>query len=359
MRYVSIALLLVASTANATSWQQVGKPDSKGSLLVDAESIALVKGLRRAWIKSVYTTDQTMPKDYQGPVPDVRSYRWESSLVYFNCSKRTIAVSQSFFYGADDKAIGNLHQVLLTFREVPPETPDEQKLETVCNWKLVGDVADPEELKLRMAEAEQAKRAQEEAERVKSPQPGIMPAKISLPVNPDDYYPPGSIHRKEQGLPAVQVCVGPSGELLREPLVTGTSGFPDLDGAAIKVAKAIRYAAGTENGTPLAESCLKFKVKFDLNWERAPARMTRPVNPKDYYPVGSQLRKEEGSPVVLVCVGPSGKLLREPLVTGSSGFPDLDGAAIKVAKDTRYAAGKKNGTELPESCLTFKIKFVR
>jgi hypothetical protein len=43
-----------------------------------------------------------------------------------------------------------------------------------------------------------------------------------------------------------------------------TSGFPDLDAAAINVAKATRYAAATENGSPLPESCIKFKVKFVL-----------------------------------------------------------------------------------------------
>jgi len=47
-------------------------------------------------------------------------------------------------------------------------------------------------------------------------------------------------------------------------VVTDTSGFPDLDSAAVKVAKATRYAAGTENGSALPESCIKFKVKFVL-----------------------------------------------------------------------------------------------
>lgn len=90
------------------------------------------------------------------------------------------------------------------------------------------------------------------------------PAKMTRPVNPEDYYPPGSIRREEQGSPVVQACVGPNGHLLREPVVTDTSGFPDLDGAAVKVAKATRYAAATENGTALPESCIKFKVKFVL-----------------------------------------------------------------------------------------------
>jgi periplasmic protein TonB len=91
-----------------------------------------------------------------------------------------------------------------------------------------------------------------------------VPAKMTRPVNPDDYYPPGSIRREEQGSPVVQACVGPNGRLLRDPVVTDTSGFPDLDSAAVKVAKATRYAAGQENGSALPESCIKFKVKFVL-----------------------------------------------------------------------------------------------
>jgi TonB family protein len=87
---------------------------------------------------------------------------------------------------------------------------------------------------------------------------------MSRMANPDDYYPPGSIRREEQGSPVVQACVGPNGKLLREPVVTDTSGFPDLDGAAIKVAKANRYSPASEGGSALPESCIKFKVKFVL-----------------------------------------------------------------------------------------------
>ena len=82
------------------------------------------------------------------------------------------------------------------------------------------------------------------------PRAAGSPAKMTRPVNPDDYYPPGSIRREEQGSPVVQACVGPNGRLLRDPVVTDTSGFPDLDGAAVKVAKATKYAA--RHGSRLA-----------------------------------------------------------------------------------------------------------
>jgi protein TonB len=96
------------------------------------------------------------------------------------------------------------------------------------------------------------------------PRAAGQPARMTRPANPDDFYPPGSIRREEEGSPVVQACVGANGRLLREPVVTDTSGFPDLDGAAVKVAKATRYAAGTDGGSALPESCIKFKVKFVL-----------------------------------------------------------------------------------------------
>jgi len=88
------------------------------------------------------------------------------------------------------------------------------------------------------------------------------PARMKSAADPDQYYPPGAKRREEQGSPVVQACVGPNGRLLRDPVVTETSGYPELDGAAVRVAKASRYTPATENGAGLDESCIKFKVKF-------------------------------------------------------------------------------------------------
>jgi protein TonB len=92
-------------------------------------------------------------------------------------------------------------------------------------------------------------------------------AKMKSMSDPDQFYPPGAKRREEQGSPVVQACVGANGRLIREPVVTETSGFPELDGAAIKVAKANRYSPATEGGTALPESCVKFKVKFVIKAE--------------------------------------------------------------------------------------------
>lgn len=234
MRYVSIAVLLVASTASAANWQQIATLDSNGSvLLVEAANIVEVKGFRRAWFKSIFTSDQVIPTEYQAAELKAQSYRRVESMSYFNCSERTSAVAELRWYSAEDKDLGNLRLALLTFRKVPSGTLDEQVLETVCK-----------------------------AELVEPPRPFEEQARMRRPVNPDDYYPSGSRRRGEQGSPVVEACVDPSGKLLREPAITETSGFPDLDDAAIKVAKATRYAPGTKNGAALPESCMKFKIKF-------------------------------------------------------------------------------------------------
>ena len=179
-------------------------------------------------------------------------------------------------------------------------------------------------------------------------------ARLTRPADPKGFYPTESIRRGEQGMAGVQSCVDATGKLLRDPVITATSGFPDIDAAALEVAKATEYAAGTENGVALPESCVRFKVQFKSD---VSARMVRPVSPADFFPAGAKRRKEQGAPTVQACVGPTGELLREPTILESSGFPDIDAAAVKVAKATRYAAGKVNDTPLPESCIKFKIKF--
>jgi TonB family protein len=88
------------------------------------------------------------------------------------------------------------------------------------------------------------------------------------------------------------------------------------------------------------------------------ARPTEAANPIDYYPKAAKRRGEQGAPIIKVCVGADSKLLREPEIAESSGFPELDAAAIKVAKASRYASGTENGVPLPESCIKFKVKFV-
>ena len=131
-------------------------------------------------------------------------------------------------------------------------------------------------------------------------------------------------------------------------------GNVDIDPSALKFGEVAPTSIG---GLMLQAVCAS--STSDAQPMPGPARITYIVNPDDYYPTGSRFRGEQGAPIVKVCVGPSGAPLREPEITDTSGFPKLDDAAIKVAKANRYAAAVQNGAALPESCIKFKVKFVR
>jgi periplasmic protein TonB len=79
----------------------------------------------------------------------------------------------------------------------------------------------------------------------------------------EDFYPPASIRLEEEGSVGVRVCVGPNGKLAETPTVSGSSRSARLDEAAIKLAKAGRYVAGSIDGVPTTD-CFSFRVKFEL-----------------------------------------------------------------------------------------------
>jgi TonB family protein len=235
MRHILITLLLTASTAHAETWLQLGKVDQNGgAIFIDTSSIDRDSQLRKARFKYVFTADRPIGSGYSDVPPNVQSYRWELKLGHFNCADWTAANSLSTLYSADNQPVGNISvdPSALKFRMPAPKTAGGLVLQAVCGPPI---------------SAEQ-------------PTPG--PANMTSGANPVEFYPPESKRRAEQGTPIVKACVGASGELLRDPEVVMSSGFSELDAAAIKVAKASRYKAGTEKGVPLSESCIKFKVKF-------------------------------------------------------------------------------------------------
>jgi protein TonB len=60
----------------------------------------------------------------------------------------------------------------------------------------------------------------------------------------------------------IRVCIGATGKL-ESAEVGESSGFPRLDEAAVRVAKASRYKAATEAGKPIAQ-CANLPIRFSL-----------------------------------------------------------------------------------------------
>jgi periplasmic protein TonB len=75
----------------------------------------------------------------------------------------------------------------------------------------------------------------------------------------------------------------------------------------------------------------------------------------DYYPEQARREGQEGRPQVKLCIGANGKLISAE-VANSSGFPLLDEAAIKMAKNMRFKAATSEGKPV-ESCSTLPVKF--
>jgi len=78
----------------------------------------------------------------------------------------------------------------------------------------------------------------------------------------EEYYPPSSKRLSEQGNVVVKSCLDDKAKIT-EVTVQEASSFPKLDEAALKYARALRYAPATENGKPIA-GCFSFRVKFQL-----------------------------------------------------------------------------------------------
>ena len=90
------------------------------------------------------------------------------------------------------------------------------------------------------------------------------PAKIGRMPSSEDYYPAASKRAEEQGAVTLKVCVDNKGKIIGNPTVVTSSGFERLDEGAVKLARAGRYQPGTTGGQPAAESCVSFRVKFEI-----------------------------------------------------------------------------------------------
>jgi protein TonB len=106
-------------------------------------------------------------------------------------------------------------------------------------------------------------------QKVEAPPPApraIVPGTpIKAVSGPDiaDYYPDSSRRAGEQGRAIIKVCVDPKGKIESAELAT-TSGFPALDVAAVKYAKAMKFKPGTSEGKPVT-MCATQPVKFELH----------------------------------------------------------------------------------------------
>lgn len=115
--------------------------------------------------------------------------------------------------------------------------------------------ADAEAAALRTAEAERARDEQEKAERDREQQRGQAEQdalnyqefrnRFKSAPNLEDYYPPGSKRREEEGTVRVRLCVDPAGRV-KDTQVADSSGFPELDAAALRAVGSYRFKPASD-----------------------------------------------------------------------------------------------------------------
>jgi protein TonB len=91
--------------------------------------------------------------------------------------------------------------------------------------------------------------------------PGTKMARVSGP-SAEDYYPSSAKIASQEGRPLIKVCIAANGRL-ESADIAESSGFPALDEAAVRLAKASRFKAATEEGRPM-QSCANLPIKFSL-----------------------------------------------------------------------------------------------
>jgi TonB family protein len=79
-------------------------------------------------------------------------------------------------------------------------------------------------------------------------------------------------------------------------------------------------------------------------------------NTADYYPPQEIREGNEGTAEVRSCVDTSGKLDGTPNIETSSGRPSLDKAAVRLAKDGKYARAMRGDMPVP-NCYRFRVTF--
>ena len=85
-------------------------------------------------------------------------------------------------------------------------------------------------------------------------------------------------------------------------------------------------------------------------------RMSAGVRP--VYPLGARRRGEQGDVIVRVQVGADGRV-KEAAIARSSDHLELDAAALKAIRRTRFIPGRKNGVPVEsESAITFRFQLV-
>ena len=188
----------------------------------------------------------------------------------------------------------------------------------------------------------------------------IVPTKLD-PSKPHILiYPPIATWNEQQGTVVVDVAVGSDG-WVRDARIVTSSGYQQLDAAALVTVGYWHYLPETRDGVAVA-SAHRTQLIFNLNFGNSNARwMVRPEPPpplsndlKDVavdtshfvlYPQMARRSAQSGDVTLNILVRGEG-YVSDALVVRSSGFSQLDSAALISAGYWDFLPATKNGSPI-------------
>ena len=171
------------------------------------------------------------------------------------------------------------------------------------------------------------------------PRPVPKPSAAPPPLPPPAPLPEPSLAR-----PSAQTLTGPAPAPVRE--------LSDLSDVSDPSESAPGRRAPPDEG-PVATLESGGGASGQINGHPSLERAIRPA-----YPIGSRRRGEEGTVILDVAVGADGSAAAVALVA-SSGFPDLDRAAVRAAEQARFNPGTRNGKPVASAArltLIFRLR---
>jgi TonB family protein len=220
---------------------------------------------------------------------------------------------------------------------------------------------DDEYVSQAVAEADQARSAPDSARVVFAkhepeppPKPPVRPKRVPPPekrrhVQP--VYPADATSAGVQGTVVLDLTVGPDGRVTDARVVRS---IPLLDRAAIDAARQWVYVPTVENGVAIPVQ-FGVSVNFTLTPAPAPAgstpTRTKYVPPE--YPVEAQEAGIQGTVVVVITIGPFGKVTAARVVRS---IPMLDRAAVDAVRQWEFTPTFENGVAVPVT-MTVRVGF--
>jgi hypothetical protein len=118
---------LAASPGVASVWARVNRSADGDQISIDVSSIRDDRGIRTAWLRTVYRGPNR-----HGGLYDVARFD-------FDCPAREMALRSVVTYGARGRVLSSVHTSYLSWRPVVPDSVGEGQLAFVCSYPIGTD----------------------------------------------------------------------------------------------------------------------------------------------------------------------------------------------------------------------------